>query len=175
VVGLCLGWARLRQSGRDGPGLPRYVLLCAAIALVLPPFRTPGGNRRSDLLVQRQPYAAAPEDVATMRAAVAFVGRSPHVKVAAQDRLLPYLAGRPHIYMLDRAEEADLVVLQTNGATWPDGRPTWRARVRALWGTGRYTVVFCRERSVVLARGAPPGLPCPALAAVIVIEGGGPH
>ena len=49
-----------------------------------------------------------------------------------------------------------------NGATWPDGRPSWRRRVRELWGSGAFAVVFCRGESVVLRRGAPPGLPCPA-------------
>ena len=167
LVGLTLGWRRLREAGRDGSALPYYVLLCALGADLLPPFRTPGGNRRSDLLVLRQPYAAAPEDVATMRAAIAFVGRNPHVKVAAQDRLLAYLAGRPHIFMLDRAPEADLVVLQLNGATWPDGRPTWRRRVRELWESGAFTVAFCQGQSVVLSRGAAPGIACAPFAALV--------
>ena len=147
--------------------MPRYVLLCAIVADVLPPFRTPGGNRRSDLLYLRQSYVAAPEEVATMRRAVAFVGRDPRPKVAAQDRLLPWLAGRPQIYMLDRAAEADFVVLQTNGATWPEGRPAWRRRVRELWDTRAFAVAFCEGQSVVLARGAPPGLACPSLEAAI--------
>jgi uncharacterized membrane protein len=161
VVGLVLGWRRLREARRDGPALPRYVLLCALIVGLVPPYRTPAGHRRSDLYHLRQSYVAAPEDAATMREAVAFVGRDPRVKVAAQDRLLPALAGRPEIYMLDRALEADVVVLQMNGATWPDGRPTWRRRVREIWGSGRFAVAFCHGQSVVLRRGAPPGLSCP--------------
>ena len=96
-----------------------------------------------------------------MRAAVAFVGHDPRVKVAAQDRLLPALAGRPAIYMLDRALEADVVALQMNGATWPDGRPTWRRRVREIWGSGTFAVAFCqrRERSCCAAALRPA---CPA-------------
>lgn len=161
IVGLVLGWRRLREARRDGPALPRYVILCALIVGLLPPYRTPAGNRRSDLYHLRQSYVAAPEDAATMRAALAFVGRDPRVKVAAQDRLLPALAGRPEIYMLDRALEADLVVLQMNGATWPDGRPSWRRRVREIWGSGAFAVAFCQGQTVVLRRGAPPGLACP--------------
>jgi uncharacterized membrane protein len=161
VVGLVLGWRRLREARRDGPALPRYVVLCALIVGLLPPYRTPAGNRRSDVYHFRQSYVVAPEDARTMRAAIAFVGRDPRVTVAAQDRLLPALAGRPGIYMLDRALEADFVVLQMNGATWPDGRPTWRRRVREIWGSGTFAVAFCEGQSVVLRRGAPPGLSCP--------------
>jgi uncharacterized membrane protein len=163
LIGLVLGWRRLRQAGRDGRGLPGYAVACALVVGLLPPYRTPAGNRRSDLYYLRQSYVAAPADAATMREAIAFVGRDPRVKVAAQDRLLPALAGRPEIYMLDRAAEADVVALQMNGATWPDGRPSWRRRVRDLWGSGAFAVAFCSGESVVLRRGAPPGLPCPAL------------
>jgi uncharacterized membrane protein len=166
-LGLMLGWRRLRAANRDGRHLPRYVIGCALVAGLLPPFRTPGGNPRSDLYVPRQPYLAAPEDVRTQEAAVAFIGRSPHVKVAAQDRLLPRLAGRPHVFMLERALEADVVALQLNGATWPEGRPSWRRRVQHIWGSRQFTVAFCEGQTVVLRRGAPPGLPCPAFDAVL--------
>ena len=47
-----------------------------------------------------------------------------------------------------------------NGATWPDGRPTWRRRVQALWDSGQFAVAFCEGQTVVLRRGAPPGLAC---------------
>jgi uncharacterized membrane protein len=162
-IGLMLGWRRLRAAGRDGRLLPWYVIGCALVAGLLPPFRTPGGNTRSDLYYLRQSYVAAPEDVRTQERAVAFIGRSPYVKVAAQDRLLPRLAGRPHVYMLDRALEADVdvVALQMNGATWPDGRPSWRRRVSEIWKSGRFAVAFCAGQTVVLKRGVPPGLPCP--------------
>lgn len=162
VVGLLLGWLRLRASGREGPLFSRYVLGSVLLLGLLPPYRTPLGNRRSDLYYLRQSYTVTAEDAASQRAAVAFVGRDPYLKVAAQDRLLPYLAGRRQIYMLDRALEADVIVLQTNGATWPDGRPRWRRRLREIWDTGAFTVAFCQGRSVVLKRGTPPGLDCPA-------------
>ncbi|HET8648375.1 MAG TPA: DUF2079 domain-containing protein, partial [Vicinamibacteria bacterium] len=161
-IGLMLGWRRLRAAERDGRFLPRYVIGCALVCGLLPPFRTPAGNMRSDLYYRRQSYAAARDDVRTMEHAVAFIGRNPYLKVAAQDRLLPRLAGRPQIYMLDRALEADVVALQLNGATWPYGRPTWRRRVRDIWSTGRFEVAFCEGNTVVLKRGSVPGLHCPA-------------
>jgi uncharacterized membrane protein len=168
-IGLMLGWRRLRAAERDGRFLPRYVVGCALVCGLLPPFRTPGGNMRSDLYYLRQSYVAAPEDVRTQERAAAFIGRDPRVKVAAQDRMLPRLAGRPQVYMLERALEADVVALQMNGATWPDGRPSWRRRVRAIWGSGRFAVVFCEGQTVVLRRGAPPGLPCPAFEAQLAL------
>jgi len=168
-IGLMLGWRRLRQAGRDGRFLPRYVIGCALVCGLLPPFRTPAGNARSDLYYLRQSYVARPDDVRTQERAVAFIGRNPSLKVAAQDRLLPRLAGRPQVYMLDRALEADVVALQMNGATWPDGRPTWRRRMREIWGSRQFAVAFCEGNSVVLRRGAPPGLPCPAFEAQLAV------
>ena len=163
VVGLLLGWRRLRAAGRAAPGLPRYVLACALLAGLVPPFRTPGGNRRSDLYQLRQPYASAPDDVRTQRAAVRFIGRDPRLKVAAQYHLLPHLAGRPQVFMLDRAAEADVVALQLNGGTWPEGRPAWRRRRAGPVGQRAVShVAFCEGRTVVLFRGAGDSVPCPA-------------
>jgi uncharacterized membrane protein len=162
MVGLLLGWQRLREANRDGHDLPLFLLVCAVGVGALPPYRTPGGNRRSDLYQLRQPYVAAPEDIATQRRAVTFIERLPVSKVAAQDRLLPHLAGRPEVYMLDRALDADVIALQMNGATWPEGRPTWKRRIRGIWGSGSFAVVLCEGQTVVLRRGAPPGIPCPA-------------
>ena len=162
MVGLLLGWRRLRRVGRASAALPRYVLACATLAAVFPPYRTPGGNPRSDLLVLRQPYASDPENVATQRAAVAFVGRDPGLRVAAQYHLLPHLATRVFIVPLDRAPEADVVVLQIGGGTHPGRRPAWRRQMREVLSTGAFRVAFCAERSVVLRRGPGADVTCPA-------------
>jgi uncharacterized membrane protein len=165
LVGAILGWRRLRRAGRDGAAMGGYVVLCALIIGLVPPYSTPALRehrvRRSELYLARPPYVMAAEDVRTADAAVRFVGRNPYLVVAAQDRLLPHLAGRRTILMLDRAPEAEMVALQLNGATWPDGRPTWRRRVHELWATGAYGVAFCEGRSVVLRRGAA-SVACPA-------------
>jgi uncharacterized membrane protein len=161
VIGLLLGWRRLRAAGRAAPGLPRYLLACALLCGLLPPFRTPGGNRRSDLYQARQPYASAPDDVRTQRAAVRFIGKDARLKVAAQYHLLPHLAGRPDVFLLDRAAEADVIVLQLNGGTWPEGRPAWKRRMREIAAGGAFGVAFCEGRTVVLRRGQP-RMPCPA-------------
>jgi len=98
------------------------------------------------------------------------VGRDPAVKVAAQYHLLPHLAGRPFIVMLDRAAEADTIALQLNGGTYPEGRPAWRRRLRGLRASGAFQVAFCEGQSVVLRRGAGRGVDCPAWEALV-----GPH
>jgi uncharacterized membrane protein len=166
AVGLVLGWRRLRHSGFAGR-LPVYVVSCALLADVAPPYRTPGGNRGSDLFRLRQPYSSSREDVRTQRAAVAFVGRDTSVRVAAQHHLLPHLAGRPFVVLLDRALEADVVVLQVDGGTYPGGRPGWRRLTRELWATGAFRVAFCEGRSVVLRRADGPSVPCPSWSAVV--------
>ena len=140
-----------------------YLAGCALVTGLLPPYSTPSLRehrvRGSELYLARSPYAMAPEDVRTADAAVRFIGRNPYLTVAAQDRLLPHLAGRRTILMLDRALEAEVIALQLNGATWPDGRPSWRRRVHAIAATGAYGVAFCEGQSVVLRRGTP-SVPC---------------
>ncbi len=167
LVGLVFGWRRLQAAGRAGPGLPRFVVLCALLPGLIPPYRGPDGDLRSPLYSLRRPYAAEPEDVVTQEHAVAFIGRDPRLRVAAQYHLLPHLAGRPYVYELDHAREADVVALQLDGGTWPDGRATWRTRVQETWATGRFHVAFCERRTVVLYRGPEPGVPCPAWAAFL--------
>jgi len=168
VIGLLLGWQRLRKAGRAAPGFPRYVVACALLAGLVPPYRTPAGNRRSDLYYLRQPYAAAAADVDTQRAAVRFIGKDRHLKVAAQYHLLPHLAGRPQVYMLDRAAEADAVALQLNAGTWPEGRPAWRRRLQDLWAEGGFRVAFCQGQTVVLMRGGGgEPVPCPSWSALL--------
>lgn len=165
LVGAILGWRRLRRAGREGPRMGAYLAGCALVTGLLPPYSTPSLRehrvRRSELYLARPPYAMAPEDVRTADAAVRFIGRNPYLAVAAQDRLLPHLAGRRTILMLDRALEAEVIALQLNGATWPDGRPSWRRRVRAIAATGAYGIAFCEGQTIVLRRGAP-SLPCPS-------------
>jgi len=167
LVGAVLGARRLQQAGRAGPRLGAYAAVCALLAGVFPPYKTQDGDRISPLYTGRRPYAAAEEDVRTQDYAVRFIGKDPRLKVAAQYHLLPHLAGRPEIYELDRAPEADVVALQLDGGTWPDGRPAWRRRVQELWATGRFHVAFCEGRTVVLYRGPEPSLTCPSWDALL--------
>jgi uncharacterized membrane protein len=170
LVGAILGWRRLRRAGREGPRMGAYLAGCALVTGLLPPYSTPTLRedrvRGSELYLARVPYAMAPDDVRTADAAVRFIGRNPYLTVAAQDRLLPRLAGRRTILMLDRALEAEVIALQLNGSTWPDGRPTWRRKMRALAATGAYGVAFCEGQTIVLRRGAP-SLPCPSWEALV--------
>jgi len=167
LVGLALGWARLVRAGRAGPRSPHYLVACALLVGLLPPYKSHDGDPRSMLYTRRRPYASPPEDVHTQRDAVRYIGRDPRLRVAAQHHLLPHLAGRPFIVMLDRAGEADVVALQLDGGTWPEGRPAWRRRVQELWATGAYHVAFCEGQTVVLDRRPGEGVPCPAWQALM--------
>jgi uncharacterized membrane protein len=159
-LGLVAGWRRLRAAGAASPRLPAYVLCCALLAGLFPPYRTPNGNSRSDLYFLRQPNASSPEDIRTQRALVREVGRDPRQRVAAQYNLLPHLAERPFVVILDRADEADVIALQMNGGTYPEGRPAWKRRLWDLDANGRFRVAFCEGNSVVLRRRPGPSLPC---------------
>jgi hypothetical protein len=167
VIGALLGVRRLQKAGGAGPRLGGYVVACAALVGLFPPYRTNDGDLRSPLYTRRRPYAAAEADVRSQEDAVRFIGRDPRLVVAAQYHLLPHLAGRPSIYELDHAPEADVVALQLNGGTWPDGRPAWRRRVQDVWATGRFHVAFCEGQTVVLYRGPEASVPCPAWEALL--------
>ena len=159
-LGLLAGWRRIQDAGKADPRLPAYVLGSALLVGLLPPYATPNGNRRSDLYVLRQPNASSPDDVQTQGALVGHVGRDPRVRVAAQYNLLPHLAERSFIVMLDRAEQADVIALQLNGGTFPEGRPAWKRRVWELDARGHYYVAFCEGQSVALRRGPGTAVPC---------------
>ena len=162
LVALLLGWLKLQKAARAGPRLPAYLVACALMVGLVPPYDTHDGDHRSMMYTLRRPYAASAADVEAQRAAVAFVGHDPGLKVAAQHRLIPHLAGRPFIVGLDRALEADVVALQLNGDTWPAGRPAWHRHVREVRASGQFHVAFCRDQTVVLRRGDAPSVPCPS-------------
>jgi uncharacterized membrane protein len=167
LVGAMLGARRLQAAGRAGPRLGHYVAACALLSGVFPPYRTPDGDYRSPLYAWRRPHAASDEDVRTQREALRFIGKDPRLKVAAQYNLLPHLAGRPYIYELEHAPEADVVALHVGGGTYPDGRPAWRRRVQEIWATGRFHVAFCQGQTVVLYRGPEMSAPCPSWEALM--------
>jgi uncharacterized membrane protein len=167
LVGLLMGWMRLQNAGRAGPRLPAYVIVCAVLVGLVPPYTTHDGDRLSILYTLRRPYASAPEEVAAEEAAVGFIGHDARLKVAAQHHLIPHLAGRPFIVSLQRAAEADRVALQLNAETWPENRRAWRGHMRELWATARFHVGFCRGNTVVLVRGAGPDVRCPAWQALV--------
>jgi uncharacterized membrane protein len=162
TLGLLAGWRRLKAAGMASRHLPGYVIGCSLLAGLVPPYETPSGNRRSDLYYLRQPNAATPEAIRTQRSLVRFVPSDPRLKVAAQYNLLPHLAERPFIVMLDRAAEADLIALQLDGATYPEGRPAWKRRLWDLNEGGAFAVAFCEGSSVALRRKPAPTVPCPA-------------
>jgi hypothetical protein len=159
---MLVGWRRLQRAGGASERLPAYALACVLLAGIVPPYQTPGGNPRSDLYVLRQPYASAAADQQSERALVRYVGNDPGLKVAAQYNLLAHLAERPFVVTLDRAEQADLIAVQLNGATYPTGRPAWK---RLLWdidSRGHYYVAFCEGSSVALRRRPGTEVPCPS-------------
>jgi uncharacterized membrane protein len=167
LVGAVLGARRLQERGRLSARAGHYVAACALLAGAFPPYRSPDGDYRSPLYAWRRPHAPSAEAVRTQGEAVRRIGRDPRLKVAAQYNLLPHLAGRPQIYELDHAPEADVVALQLDGETYPDGRPVWRERLRQVWGTGLFHVGFCEGATVVLYRGGEPSAPCPSWEALI--------
>ena len=85
---------------------------------MFPPYRTPDGDyQQPSLHVAAARRGGATRTCAPSDEAVRFIGSDPRLKVAAQYNLLPHLAGRPYIYELEHAREADVVALQLDGGT----------------------------------------------------------
>jgi uncharacterized membrane protein len=167
LVGAALGARRLQEKGRLSARAGHYVAACALLAGAFPPYRSPDGDYRSPLYAWHRPHAASEDAVRTQREAVRRVGSDPRLEVAAQYNLLPHLAGRPRIYELDHAAEADVVALELDGETYPDGRPAFRQRLRQVWATGAFHVGFCEGQTVILYRGREPSIPCPSWDALL--------
>lgn len=135
--------------------LPGAVVLCAGL---LGAFSGPWGA--SDLFVLRKPYHPSDEDRVTMNQAVASVPDG--VPVAAQNYLLPHLATRPRISMLEHARDATHVVMTPTSNPWPYDRAYTERLARELLNEG-WRVHFCAGNSFVLARDAGPSVPCAVL------------
>src|SRR5207245_8839182 len=133
LVGALLGARRLQAAGRAGPRLGGYIVACAALVGLVPPYKSSDGDLRSPMYTWRRPYAAPEADVRSQEDAVRFIGRDPRLVVAAQYHLLPHLAGRPFISELDHAPGADVVDLALDGGTWSGGRPAARVRLLEAW------------------------------------------
>jgi hypothetical protein len=167
-LGMLVGWRRLKNASGVSERLPAYVLGCVLLAGIFPPYETPGGNRRSDLYYLRQPYASGASDQRTERALVKYVGTDPRLRVAAQYNLLAHLAERSFVVTLDRAEEADVIAVQLNGATYPTGRPAWKRMLWDIDSRGHYYVAFCDGSSVALRRKPGAAVPCPSWDALML-------
>jgi len=177
-LGMLAGWRRLERAGVLSNRLPAYVVGSVLLAGIFPPYATPSGSPRSDLYFLRQPNASAAADQQTERALVRYVGSDPAVKVAAQYNLLAHLAERPFVVTLERAEQADVIAVQLNGATYPTGRPAWKRMLWDIDSRGHYYVAFCEGSSVALRRRPGTEVPCPTWDALMrarpAADGAGP-
>jgi hypothetical protein len=141
---------------RSAVALFPAMMVCASTVLV----DTVGPWGATDLFVLRKPYHPSVEDRATMKAAVSAIPLDE--AVAAQNYLLPHLAARKQIYMLNRAREAKFVAMTPSTNPWPYDRPYQEHLARELGAEG-WLVYFCQGNSFVLAHMQGESVACPAL------------
>jgi uncharacterized membrane protein len=100
--------------------------------------------------------------------ALGAVPNDPRVSVTAQDTLLPHLAMRKDIFMLEEglAAGADVVVLDLEGSQWPYDGATYRKLACRALGDPSRTPVFSEEDVAVLARPSPHRAPAALSTAV---------
>jgi hypothetical protein len=160
VCAAVIGAGRLASACASA--VPRVALALSQtlfLCTLLCSFAAPWGT--SDLFVLRKPYHPSVADAASMAAAVASV--PPHAAVAAQNYLLPHLAARERIYLLEEARQADFVAMTPSTNPWPYDRAYHDALAQALLREG-WRVHFCAGNSFELARAPGPSVACSSLA-----------
>ncbi|MGF1509130.1 MAG: DUF2079 domain-containing protein [Myxococcota bacterium] len=116
---------------------------------------------RLDLFEFDKPYLPSEPDRRAMRHALAVVPDD--AAVAAQNHLVPHLATRREIYLLEDAHRADVVVVSLDTSPWPYTRGYHERLVRRLHRSG-WATPFCTGRTIVLSRTATTSVACAALA-----------
>ena len=141
-------------AGRASLALAVYVLVAGALMNEYG-YQHPANYHRWRLV-----YFSKPERRVTNAAAVRFVeeqGRD--AKLAVQNRILPHLADRPHIYRLGQWRKADWVLLSVGENAWPwSDRYAGQVAAR-LNRNPEWRLVFARGGTAVFARTAVTGLP----------------
>ena len=156
-------WLMARPSVAEGPAwLARAASSWPAVLMLLSTAfaDTVGPWGPTDLFLLKKPYHPAVEDRETMRHAVDSVPDG--VPVAAQNYLLPHLADREKVFILERARDAVYVVMTPNTNPWPYDRAYHDRLAQELLGEG-WRVHFCEGNSFVLAKDEGQGVPCAAL------------
>lgn len=113
-----------------------------------------GYKHPSNFLVWEYGYYARAGDAETQRRAIARLREvaGPEGRIAAQNRLLPHVAFRQHIWRLGEHDKADWVLLAEGRDAWPyDARYPARLR-RQLLAAGTWTEAFAEDGVVILGR-----------------------
>ena len=98
-------------------------------------------------------YFSTPIRRANNAAAVAFVAeQGREARLAVQNRILPHLANRPHIYRLGKWAKADWVLLSIGENAWPYGDRYPQQLARQLHRNPAWKLVFARGGAAVFAR-----------------------
>jgi uncharacterized membrane protein len=88
------------------------------------------------------------------RAGGIFSQIPPQAALSAHDRLNPHVSGRETVYIFDRIEEADYIVLDVTEDSWPLHPVELRHRVDELLA-GEFGVVEAMDGYLLLAKGRP--------------------
>ena len=173
-LSLYAGWAAARgyrraerwaQRGLTALGGPRLaagatsaiVVYVAVSALLINEF---GYRHAANYHRWTLGYFSKPERRHTNAQAVAFVhGQGRAAKVAVQNRILPHLADRPHVYRLGDWPKADWVVVSIGENAWPWNERFVSRLASRLNRDPQWRLVFARGGTGVFARTSVTDLP----------------
>lgn len=168
VTRALLGWL---GGPRESSAAVLTVYLAASTALIA----TSGYRHPANFLAWNMEYFSTPERRAVNRRAIALLlAQGRDAKIAAQNRLLPQLAARPHIYRLGDWSKTDWVLLSVGENAWPwdDGYP--KRLAGELGRDPAWRLVFAEGDAKIFARVGVTDLPAiaPEAAPGFGVDGG---
>lgn len=177
--GVAIGWPQLEAAARRmlewiGPGLGGRAAHVLALYVLSATFliNDYGHPHVANFRLWQEDYFSLPERRDNDAAAVAFLDRQGRAaRLAVQNRILPHLADRAHIYRIGDWSKADWVLLSIRESAWPYDDGFSERLARDLYASPEWRIVFSRGEAVVFARANATDLPAvepsPQLASIL--------
>lgn len=165
---VAIGWARIKRAAERAlswlggaplaAGAPAvlavYVIAMAALINSVG-YRHPANFHRWEM----DYFSTEARQASNQRAVELLEDQGRDAKLAVQNRILPHLADRPHIYRLGDWAQADWVLLSMGENAWPwdDGFP--RRLARQLHKDAGWRLVFADGDALIFVRAQVSALP----------------
>lgn len=112
-----------------------------------------GYRSSSEYLRWGRDYFSTPARAAAHRVVIERLrGRGSEARIAAQNHLIPHLSRRQYIFMIDRWQKADWVLLSLGESAWPFQKDRPKRLARRLYADPEWRLVDSRLGTVLFMR-----------------------